>query len=170
MPISRPLATVRSCVRTRLGMAVTYATSNSVRSTAASAVSTYSSQICGPAAHQTSGTAPSRTARTRSQTIMSLRRSTRSTTYPAKIPAPMEVALETTVTRPIWTMDPVAWRTSRGSASIETDPPSTDSAWPSQKTVKSLFRRSGGSESWVLDSAEMVPLPRAHAAAFVVGR
>ncbi len=147
VPISRPLAAVRSCARTRLGMAVTYATSNSVFSTAASAVSTYSSQICDPATHQTSGTAPSSTARTRSQTIMSLRRSTRSTTYPAKTPVPMAVAPETTVTRPIWTMDPVASRTSRGSASIETDPPSTDSAWPSQKTVKSRLRPSGGTES-----------------------
>lgn len=66
----RPLAAVRSSVRTRFGTAVTYATSNSVFSTATSAVSTYSSQIWGPATHQTSGTAPSRTARTRSQTIM----------------------------------------------------------------------------------------------------
>ncbi len=45
VPISRPLAAVRSCVRTRFGTAVTYATSNSVFSTATSAVSTYSSQI-----------------------------------------------------------------------------------------------------------------------------
>ncbi len=75
---------------------------------------------------------------------MSRRRSARSTTYPANTPVPMAVAPETTVTRPIWTMDPVASRTSSGSASSEIDPPSTDSAWPSQKTLKFLFRRSEG--------------------------
>ncbi len=127
VPISRPLAAVRSSPRTRFGTAVTYATSNSVFRAVTSAVTTYSTQIRGPAS-QMSGTAPSSSARTRSQVIIRRRRSVRSTTCPANIPVAMPVTPVTTVIRPIWTTSPVASRTSRGSASSEIDPPRTDSA------------------------------------------
>src|SRR3982074_3373563 len=102
--------------------------------TDASTTTTYSNQTCGPTAQQI-GITPNSAIRARSQAIISRRRSQRSTKPPANRPVHIEPTVETAVSSPIWTTEPVASSTNSGNATRANELPNSDIVCPNQKMV-----------------------------------
>ncbi len=81
--------------------------------------------------------------RARSQQISRVRRSRRSTSTPAPMPAHTDAAPATPVSRPICATDPVARSTSSGTAMYANESPAADSVWAAQKIPKLRICHSG---------------------------